>query len=337
MAVIRVNATRDGTLEHGSTDRCWQQELDSALERLPRHAPICILIHGYRFTWRRRSTPIDPQDRLYGVGQSACTGARPERADWAGHLGFGAGHAAAGLCIGFGWEARSTGSGGRLRTFSRIYRDAAVTGEALARLIGHVTARRPDAEVDIVAHSLGARVALQALPQARDHAVGRLILMGAAEYAGEARNALVTHPEATVYHLMSRANDPFDGLFGHFAPPPARAGDRSLGWNGLQRTHPRWLDIQLDLPEMRGWLAARGHRLTRNEPISHWHFYADPGAMSFYRSILRQRPPHAIGALLADGLPDRIEPRWSRLRPPLPRLRRGGGFGPTAAPLPSGG
>ncbi|MEM9736049.1 MAG: hypothetical protein AAF908_05545, partial [Pseudomonadota bacterium] len=55
------------------------------------------------------------------------------------------------------------------------------------------------------------------------------------------------------------------------------------------------------------------------------------------RSLLRQRAATGIGALLADGLPTQLEPRWARLRPTMGRIGRGGGFGPQAAPLPNGG
>lgn len=337
MAVIRVNATRDGVLELSGASGCWRAATAHALRVLPSKTPICILIHGYRFTWRGGRACLDPQERLYGTDRTFTQAVKPERANWAGWLGFDDRSAADGLCIAFGWEARSTASGDGFRTFGRIYRDAAKTGAALARLVRFITEQHSDAEIDIVAHSLGARVALQAMHHEPDLAFGRFILLGAAEFVETAHNALEKSCSPTVYHIMSRANDPFDGLFYHFAPAPEHPGDRSLGYSGLGHRHPRWIDIQLDLPEMRGWLAARGHRLRRDEMVSHWHFYTDPGAMSFYRAILRQRPPYAIGDLLGDGLPDRIEPRWSRLKPRLSSLGRGGGLGPTAAPLPSKG
>lgn len=337
MAVIRVNTTRDGMLELSGASGCWRTALGHALRGLHPGAPICVLIHGFRFTWRSGRPGVDPQDRLYGTDQRAADTAKPYRANWAGRLGFRDAGSGDGLCIAFGWEARSTGSGGQLRSFAQIYRDAAKAGAGLADVIHLISTHRADAEIDIFAHSLGARVALQAVHHAPDLTFGRLILLGAAEFAQTAYHALTKSPTPTVYHVMSRANDPFDGLFCHFAPAPKLREDRSLGYYGLGRAHPRWIDIQLDLPEMRGWLAARGHRLMRDERVSHWHFYTDPGAMSFYNAILRQRAPYAIGDLLGDGLPDRIEPRWSRLRPRLRNLSRGGGLGPTAAPLPSRG
>ncbi|MEM1276357.1 MAG: hypothetical protein AAGH74_07515 [Pseudomonadota bacterium] len=218
-----------------------------------------------------------------------------------------------GLCIAFGWEARSTQSGGQMRTFARIYRDAAMAAEALGELTAYIAERRPDLRIDMLAHSLGARVALGCLYKQPLDQYGRIILMGAAEFVEEAEAALAAPYQAEIYHLLSRANDLFDGMFSFFAPSHHAFCNRSLGIKGLGRVHARWLDLQLDLPALGDWMELRGHGLMRQDRISHWHFYADPGAMSFYRAILRHRPPHAIRNLRAARIPEEIEPRWSRL------------------------
>ena len=340
MAVFRVNATRNGVLTGAPPVACWETRLRHHLDRLAPGAPVCILLHGYRYTWAGPTDACCPQRRLYGIEPSGCRALRPQAAGWAGQLGFREQGHDDGLCIAFGWEGRTMKSGGRARSFARIYRDTPRTSEALADLIAVIAGARPDLQVDLFAHSLGARLALGLLGQDGTLPVNRLILMGAAEFTTIAQAALDTAPGAEVFHLLSRANDVFDRLFQLSAPKPALQA-RTLGEAGLGRRHRRWLDIQLDLPELSGWMAARGHRLERDEPISHWHFYTDPGAMSLYRAILRQREAHGIAALLADGLPDRIEPRWSRLRQGLGGLAGGGGLGPTVttgtSPLPNRG
>ncbi|MEM9044306.1 MAG: hypothetical protein AAGC81_06405 [Pseudomonadota bacterium] len=313
MAVLRVNATRSGELSTACQGASWRLELDRALERLAPEDPVCILIHGYRFTWRADTPCLDPHLRLFGAGQSRCGQLRPVRGDWAGWLGFSEEPDRDGLCIAFGWEARSTKSGGRSRTFAKIYRDAAKAAGALGILAAHIAARRPGLSIDMLAHSLGARVALNCLSQRPLDQYGRVILMGAAEFVSEAEAALAAPHQAEIYHMLSRANDPFDGLFGLLAPTQLAMHQVSLGIRGLGRAHARWIDLQLDLPALGDWLEMRGHRLTREERVSHWHFYADAGAMGFYRAILRHRPPHAIRNLRAARIPEEIEPRWSRL------------------------
>ena len=88
----------------------------------------------------------------------------------------------------------------------------------------------PGRPVDLIAHSLGARVALAALPHL-EAAPGRVILLGAAEYdarAREALDALISPSPPQVYNVTARANDPYDFAFEAFAPAPRpRASGRS--------------------------------------------------------------------------------------------------------------
>jgi len=330
MALLRVNATRSGSLRLAAEGGDWASALQAALAALPDGAPICILIHGFRFTWRREvgAGCFCPHHRLYRPKPVRPTRRRrPLFADWPVALGFSdVGHGN-GLCIGFGWDARERRASLSLRTgrdFAEIYDRAALAGEALARLTAEI-ARHRAGPVNLLAHSLGARVALRGLQVAPGAPFGRVVLLGAAEYRGEAARALSALDAASagteVFHMLSRANDLYDRLFQLIAPAPARQGDASLGQSGLGQSHPRWLDIQLDHPQLRPWLAARGCPLERPpERVSHWHFYADPGAMAFCRRILRHAPGYDIGGLRAAGLPDAIEPRWARLLPPLPVL-----------------
>lgn len=287
----------------------------SALERVPRGAPVVILIHGYRFS--PEAAPHDPHWLLYGAAPPERRSRAAPCADWPAELGFARVDPSAGLCIGFAWDARaghlaSLLSEGR-NGFARVYDRAAEAGGRLGDLIAALHAARPDLRFDLFAHSLGARVALTALSAP---GVGRAILLGAAEHASVARAAMPDPrpggPE--VYNVISRQNDLFDALFERFAPRPEGAPRGALGRRGLGVRRPDWIDLQLDSPATESWLADRGAPLgAAGAPICHWSFYLRPRAMELYRSILRDRAAWSAEALRANGLPERLCPRWARI------------------------
>ncbi|MEO0821520.1 MAG: hypothetical protein AAF074_13965 [Pseudomonadota bacterium] len=350
MAVLRVNATRDGALFVPGSAGAWQGALDDALRALPAGAAVCVLVHGYRFSWRAHRggrAHHCPQSRLYNTETVAPgAGRRPCRAAWPRALGFG--EAEAGLCIAFGWDGRrdplrALGFSGR-NAFSLVYEAAAQAGSALALILDRIAERRPDVTVDFLTHSLGARVALAAMGARPAARLGRAVLLGAADYAGVAERVLEAQDRAggstVVYHVLSRANDLYDGLFRLFAPRPERAGDRTLGEAGLLEALPapararharRWIDLQLDQERLARLLASRGIILARAaERITHWHFYADEGAMAAWRAILERAPGWEIADLRLRGLGAGTDPRWSRLLPARPDWRLAGGARSTA-------
>lgn len=321
MAVLRVNAAADGTIPAPGTLATWRETLQTAIRRIPADAPVAILVHGYRYTWRplRGLVCHDPHRLLYVLDDLVPSARkRPRTANWPRGLGFSEKGFEDGLCIALGWDARHWRPG--LDCFARVHRTAERTAAALVTLVRLVAEVDPRRRVDCLSHSLGARVVLQALRRAPDLPVARAVLLGAAEYSAEARLALEAQDYAggrtEFYHMIARANDVYDGLFQVFAPPPPEPGDVALGARGLGRRHDRWLDLQLDHPETRRWLSGQGLAPQRApERISHWSFYADPGAMTFYRAILRDRRRWSFGAMQSRGLPAEIEPRWSRLLP----------------------
>jgi hypothetical protein len=296
--------------------------LEALLPALPRTAPLAILIHGYRYD---PALPAhDPHRLLFALD--------PERrgrriASWPRGLGFSAGGLEDGLCIGFGWPARPAlrHPGG---AFGEAYARAGAAGAELARLIGLIAGLAPGRKVDMVAHSLGARVALSAYSSLPHEAVaaasGRLILLGGAEFAGRAAAALGAAPPGAapeVYSVTARHNDPFDALFERFAPRGPGA-DHVLG-----RAAPRlrnWLTLQLDHPALRGLAAMHGIGLEPAGPVCHWGFFTAPGALSLYARILREREVWSPAALAGTAAALDPEPRWSRL---LIRPRRPGAGG----------
>lgn len=336
MAVIRINASRGGVLMLAGGDPAWTEPIDHALRDLPPGAPITFVIHGYRYAPRADGGlggPFCPHRLLFRADEvRTCPRAkRPALAAWPRALGFREAGLSDGLCIAFGWDARRDRMSGlwreRRNDFALVYNGAAMAGEALARIFGRIVRRRPGAPIGVMAHSLGARVAFRAMAARPDALPRRVLLLGPAEYAGEARALLAMQdrlgrrpadlPE--VLSVGSRANDLYDALFELFAPVPQLRGDRPLGALGLGQPHRRWMDLQLDHPALADWLESAGMRLTRlPERVTHWSFYADPGAMAFWGRMLRGAAGWGLASLRARGVPETRDARWSRM--PRPRL-----------------
>ena len=339
MAVLRINATRDGALMLAGGDPEWSAALDHAISRLTPDAPVTFIIHGYRYAPLpdgRAGGPFCPQGLLYRADdiRPCLRSKRPPLAAWPRALGFRADSANDGLCIAFGWDARRSRAESllteRRNDFASVYDGAATAGVALARILGRLGRRHPVRRVGMMAHSLGARVAFQAMAARPDAMPGRVLLLGPAEYAGEARRLLALQDRLGRRHgdlpeflcVGSRANDLYDWLFEWFSPSPQLRGDRPLGARGLGQPHRRWMDLQLDHPELAHWLDLQGLRLTRlPERVTHWSFYSDPAAMAVWSRVLRAQPGWSLAGLRARRIPEAQAARWSRMPRLLPRLR----------------
>ncbi|MCP3969559.1 MAG: alpha/beta fold hydrolase [Rhodobacteraceae bacterium] len=268
--------------------------LRAALAGVESGAPVLVMIHGFRFSPAAPGT--DPHSHILAL--SPRTDDR-RAVSWPRHMGFGRGVAAEGLCIGFGWEARGT--------IWQAWREAARAADLLASLVTRLRAQHPG-PVDILAHSLGARVALRAMARLSGGAIGRVILMAAAEYRSAAADA--QRGGAEVINVTSRENDLFDGLVEWLIRKPAR-GDRTLG-RGLQGHAPNWLDVQVDCVQARVALAGFGYRIPPPvRRICHWSAYLRPGLFGFYRDLIRDRDGLPL-AELSDALPKRTAPSARR-------------------------
>lgn len=287
MPVVRVNAEEE-----------LPQRLLRMAETLPEGAPIVAMIHGYRYS--PSQTRHDPHRHILSLNPDA--GSR-RVLSWPRALGFGKNPGTEGLAIGFGWEAR-----GRL---GRAYRRAAPAGAALARLVNEVS-HRAGRPVAVIGHSLGARVALQSLPGADPHSIGRMILLTGAEFRCRAARALDSDAGATaeIINITSRENDLFDFAIEMWLGGGGRR--QALGF-GLDRPARNWLDVQIDDHDTLGALDMLGFPVERNPlRLSHWTPYLRRGLFDFYRTALCQ--PWALPLpMLRARLPGRIEPRWSRL------------------------
>jgi Alpha/beta hydrolase of unknown function (DUF900) len=276
-------------------------DLRTRLARLNPGAPIVIMIHGYKYA------PGHPTDCPHAHILSAMPSTPDPRViSWPRHLGLD-GQAAMGIA--FGWAARGSAWGTYLR--------AASAGRALAALLDAL--RGCGHPVEIIAHSMGARVALQALPHLAPGAVDRMILLAAAELRRRARRALATPGAEGVefVNITTRENDLYD-LYLEWGM--CLGLDTALG-QGLPRGPAGWLDLQIDQTTTLQTLAALGHPIApRQTRICHWSPYLRRGVFPLYRALLTG--DLSVPALRA-RLPAKADRRWSALlQPPLPPAGR---------------
>lgn len=285
MPVLAVNATPEGALE-------GHEALAQSLNRLPRTAPVIIMVHGYKYD--PRSTDHSPHRQLFAATPVQRCG---RVASWPAGLGVGEGGAEP-LCIGFGWPARGS--------IWQVWRRSTDAARPLARLISAIAAQ--GRRVCLLAHSMGARVCLQALSLAPAASVDRVILMTGAALRGEARVALAAPAgqDAEIVNVISRENDVFDALV------EALMGfrDVSIG-SGLGTADGRWLDLQIDAADTRRALAMLGYSIAEPETlVSHWSAFTRPGLLHLYRGLLSDR--RLPFAMLRGHLPP-PEARWTRI------------------------
>jgi len=302
MPLLQISAGPRGADLHGISGRLGE----ALAEGVRASGPIVVMIHGYKFAPghaeacpHRHILSLDPARDCW------------KALSWPRALGFGSGFADEGLGIAFGWDARGT--------IWQAYARAERAGLALAGVIAELARVAPGRPVHILTHSLGARVALAALPHLEPGTVGRMILLNAAEYGGRARAALASPAgrAAEAINVTSRENDLFDFLLERLIAPPER-GDGTLA-----QTMPRLsntLTLQLDHAETLAALDRCGFEIAPPRArVCHWSAYLRPGVFGLYRALLRQ--PEALPlARLRTLLPEQPDPRWSRVLA-LPELR----------------
>ncbi len=294
MALLSVNAAK-GTEGHRPAGT---RTLGQALGALPLGQPVTTLIHGFRFC---PSDPAhDPHRHILSLSP------RPDcwkAVSWPRHLHLD--RPGRGLGIGFGWPA--------MGALPQVAKRAFEAGQDLARMIDTIHCLRPDAPVQIVAHSLGARVALTALAAAPPGALRRMILIAGAEYR-EAAELALSQPAAArtqVLNVVSGENRVFDLLF-RFVVNPERRFDRPLS-AGLGHL-VGCTDLAIDDPATRAALCNIGHRLRPpTTRVCHWSGYMRPGLFGIYRHVLDQTDPY-FPAELANALAPRAHADGERGR-----------------------
>ncbi len=266
-----------------------EDRLARKLHHLPPGAPVVAMVHGWRYA--PGISPDCPHASILSLDPAP--GDR-RTISWPRHLKL---DGVQGLAIGFGWPA--------LCDPWRAHARAARAGDALARIarLTHSLSGRP---LHIIAHSMGARVALTALAGSDPGQIGRIILLAAAEARGPALAALNSPAGrvAEVINVATRENDVFDACFEW----GLHLGLRTSIGQGLGRAHPGWHDLWIDQPQTRTVLAALGYPLAPPpNRICHWSPYLRPGTFPLYRALLD-------GRLNAAALPHKgPSRRWSRL------------------------
>lgn len=301
---------QDGTIFcDGCPDLDYRAALTSILQKIPEDAPIAILIHGYKYD------PAAPNRNPHQHIFSASPKAHKRVRSWPKGLGFSSDTTQDGLCIGFAWSAYNpsinTLISHRKNSFLHSYDQAAYVATILAQLLVDIEQIAPNRKIDLVSHSLGARVTLLGIDQANSSNIGKVILMGAAEYKSVAQSSAM-NSDAEFYNLTSRENDIFDFLFETFAKS-SNKNDRALG-NGLDQALSNWVDIQIDRKEVIQYFISRGIVITdQPKRLCHWSFYTRSGMMDLYHNILRQRVAWSVPVLRSDMLNLAQQPRWSSL------------------------
>ncbi|MCQ0970521.1 alpha/beta fold hydrolase [Paracoccus sp. TK19116] len=286
MALVHVNAD----------DGAAPAEAARVAGTLDADAPIIVMIHGYRFS--PASPSHDPHRHILAMQPDG----RARRVlSWPRALGIEPA-TSQDLAVGFGWEAR-----GSLR---RAYASAEDSASALARIVDRLaeTANRP---VALIAHSLGARVALGCLHHVSAGSLGRTILLAGAEFRTTAEQALSTPAgrRAEIINVTSRENDLFDFALEMLLSAGRR---QALGF-GLSQPRRNWVDVQIDDARTLAELAQLGFPMDPHAlRMCHWSPYLRRGVFDFYRTALRQPWALPLG-MLRLRLPQPTAPRWSRL------------------------
>jgi pimeloyl-ACP methyl ester carboxylesterase len=289
MPILRINAV-GARARLVRTDHTDQPLADAVAGNLG-GAPVLIMLHGYRYSPSRPR--LSPHNYILQDSPHE---------SWPHQMGYGEGTPDQGLCIAFGWEA-----GG---TIWRAHREAGRSAHALAGLISQLSAYGAG-PVNIMAHSLGARVALAALPHLAPGMIGRMILMTGAELRSTAEAALMTSAgrSTQVLNVISRENDVFDFLY-EWLLVPHRLGARTLG-AGLALPH--CVTAQIDNPDHLSGLEILGFPIPiATRRICHWSSYTRPGLFPLYREFLSGSDRIDL-AHLRQSLPITVTQRWSRL------------------------
>lgn len=278
MPLLPVDLAADGSARPDQVAR-----LHASLAGVPDAAPVVIMLHGFRFS--PNDPDCTPHRHILGRGDREAGDAVGRGLSWPQRLGLAGDDPARGLGIALGWEARGT--------LWSAWSSAACAGAGLARLVDDLAQAHPGRRFDVIAHSLGARVALTALRQAGSGAFRRLILLAAAEF-GSAALAAADSPSgrrAGIVNVTGRENAVFDlGL----ELALAAGFGRSLG-RGLPRPRGNWTDLALDDPALLARLRRMGHPVAPSgRRICHWSCYMRPGAFGLYRALIEGLAPPAL-------------------------------------------
>jgi len=290
MAILGVTSQKGRLFCPGDPASDLRLHLAQALELAPKSAPIVIMIHGYKYHPGHPNS--NPHKLLFSHSNTQST----KLTSWPLGLGFEKMTTKDGLAIGFAWEGlprKDIRPKPMLSSFAHVYKQANRAGGHLARILKWIHVLAPGRPVDLIAHSLGARVAFSGLSRLSTRNVDRVILMGGAEYASSLDRYfrhIDRDSDLEVFNITTRQNSFVDFLFECFAPR-SNPSDFAIG-KGYVGPTSNWLNLNLDDTATLNMLATRGIGISRARKlklVDHWGFYARAGVLRFYQQLLRHR------------------------------------------------
>lgn len=331
------------------------QTVKNAISRDDFPGPLVIMVNGFLFDPKAAISPNpkdtdNPHGRVFHfVQRSEAHEQRHHTSSWPLGLGFDVAidGGSQGLAAAFGWQSQPGFASSLINHFqnfyARAYDNAGKAAWVLSNLIYVLSKTIPHKPVDLFCHSLGLRVVLRALAllakQADDdnadqvldptvarailERIGRVLILGGAEYVVEARllcrrlTAWNLQPGPHFYNFVSRENDVLDKLAENFGP--RTFGDSQvIGHNGLSTTFQEsyWIDLQIDNNELQDWMRQdpRNIAISGDRPYNvwdHWYYFTYRGNMNLYNKILRDRDIWSIHELRAAGVPEGVPLSWS--------------------------
>ena len=290
------------TLLHVNAENCvWRMndpsapDLADCLDRLPAELPVPILVHGFRYA--PGVAGRDPHACILSLAESL-----PDRdLPWPRHLGLTADGPELGIA--FGWHGYGS--------FWHARAEARAAGLALAALISRIRRLSPGRRVNVLAHSLGARVVLSALPAITPGDIDRAVLLFPAVLRSEVEDALSTRVgrSTEIVNVTSRENRLFDLITAFLA---SGGLDRPAG-AGHDLCHAGWTDLRIDCNETLVHLNQIGFAIGGSERrICHWSSYMRPGVFSLYRALIAEPEVFPLDHLLPVSRPvTSVETGWS--------------------------
>lgn len=280
---------------------------------------VVVLVHGYRWGQAdpaRAEFDDDPYRSIFALPDDLPADRQIE--SWVPMVGPDA-------AIGFAWTSDPGFFDYAAACWSNPYEYAVQDlAPQAAKALAAVLRALVDAglTVDILAHSLGTRVAVQALALAAaapggQATVRRAVMLGGAEYSVDALQ-MARGVETDFYSFANRSDGVLDwgaAELGGSQRPNNSMVSRVIGFDGVKRLD-NWIDFQLDLKDrnsaeqFRRWFdRLGGYRLSGEAAYGrgiHWSYFLNPGNREFIADLF-VKDAWTVAWLRGAGAPDGVE------------------------------